>query len=257
MAGLLLLVVALLAGLVAVVIGLRDREPPGPADPGFQVPELAPTPGADVPRSAAIAPGRARAATRPTTAAVRDWASEVSEETRIPLRSLVAYAEAELAMRTAEPGCGLTWTTLAGVGRVESHHGRFGGSDIGDDGRLDPPIIGIPLDGSPGVQAIQDTDRGELDGDVRWDRAVGSMQFLPETWSRWGTRANGDGRAPDPQNVDDAALAAARYLCASGGDLATGDGWWRAVLTYNRSVAYGRDVFSGADAYAGAARTLG
>ncbi|MCA1656054.1 MAG: lytic murein transglycosylase, partial [Pseudonocardiaceae bacterium] len=52
---------------------------------------------------------------------------------------------------------------------------------------------------------------------------------------------------------DDAALTAARYLCASGGDLASAAGWWQAVLTYNESVAYGRDVFSGADAYARAA----
>jgi membrane-bound lytic murein transglycosylase B len=63
-------------------------------------------------------------------------------------------------------------------------------------------------------------------------------------------RASGDGKAPDPQNVDDAALTAARYLCSRGGNLATAAGWWRAVLAYNASVSYGQDVFSGADAYA-------
>jgi membrane-bound lytic murein transglycosylase B len=82
------------------------------------------------------------------------------------------------------------------------------------------------------------------------------MQFLPRTWLRWGVRANGDGKAPDPQNIDDAALTAARYLCASGGNLSTARGWWRAVLTYNRSVPYGQKVFSGADAYAKAAAKL-
>ena len=53
-----------------------------------------------------------------------------------------------------------------------------------------------------------------------------------------------------------AALTAAHYLCASGGNLSTAAGWWRAVLRYNSSVTYGRDVFSGADAYAKAAAKL-
>jgi membrane-bound lytic murein transglycosylase B len=126
---------------------------------------------------------------------------------------------------------------------------------VGADGRLSPPVIGIALDGSPGVRAIRDTDRGRLDGDTAWDRAVGAMQFLPSTWARWATRASSDGAPPDPQNVDDAALAAARYLCASGGNLSTGKGWWKAVLTYNESTAYARNVFSAADAYARAAVT--
>ncbi|OLF11067.1 murein transglycosylase [Actinophytocola xinjiangensis] len=251
---LLLTVAALVAATVVVVSWLdrSDRATPPPV-PGFEVPELAPDPGSAVPTAAAVAPGAERTATRPTTAAVRDWAATLSDRTQIPLPVLVAYAEAELAVRDTAPDCNLSWSTLAGVGRVESHHGRYNGSDIGDDGRLTPPIIGIPLDGSPGVRAIPDTDGGVLDGDVTWDRAVGSMQFLPTTWDRWGTRANGDGQDPDPQNVNDAALAAARYLCASGGDLSTANGWWQAVLTYNRSVDYGQNVFSGADAYAKAA----
>jgi len=255
-AGSLLLVLALVAAVgVAVVLGMDRPERPRVA-PGFPIPELDVPPRSAIPTAAAIAPGGATAAARPSEAAVREWAATLAERTQIPARSLVAYAEAELAIRGTQPGCGLSWATLAGVGRVESHHGRYNGSRIGADGRLDPPIIGIPLDGSPGVKAIPDTDQGRLDGDVQWDRAVGAMQFLPTTWSRWGERASGDGRSPDPQNIDDAALSAARYLCASGGDLSTATGWWEAVLTYNRSVAYGQNVFSGADAYAKAAREL-
>ncbi len=45
-----------------------------------------------------------------------------------------------------------------------------------------------------------------------YDRAVGPMQFLPGTWGRWGSDGDRDG-VSDPQDVDDAALAAARYLC--------------------------------------------
>jgi membrane-bound lytic murein transglycosylase B len=246
--GLVLLVAALVAGVVVVVIGLdRPNDPPAPAmAPAFEVPELDVAPGTAVPTAAVSA----------RSATLNDWADRVSEKTEIPARSIVAYAEAELSLRTTAPACNMNWATLAGVGRVESHHGRYGGSEIGADGILTPSIIGIPLDGSPGVQAIPDTDGGRLDGDPRWDRAVGAMQFLPTTWARWGVRAGADGADPNPQDIDDAALSAARYLCASGGNLASAAGWWQAVLTYNESVAYGRNVFSGADAYARAAAAL-
>ncbi|GAB3446054.1 lysozyme family protein [Actinophytocola sediminis] len=249
---LLLTVAALTAATVAVVVGLDGgRQQPRR---GFEIPALAPLPGSAVPDVAAVAPGPAAAtAPRPTAAAVRDWATTLSARTQIPLPVLVAYAEAELIVRTSTPECNLSWATLAGVGRVESHHGHYNGSDVGGDGQLTPPIIGIPLDGSPGVRAVADTDGGRLDGDPRWDRAVGAMQFLPATWSEWGARANGDGQPPDPQNVNDAALSAGRFLCARGGDLATAEGWWAGVLAYNRSVDYGQNVFSGADAYAKAA----
>ncbi|HEY7594863.1 MAG TPA: murein transglycosylase [Actinophytocola sp.] len=258
LAGPILLVAAIVAGSIAVGVGMNrpaEEEQPDAA-PEFVVPELAVRPGSAVPSEAAIAPGTSRSATRPTTAAVRDWADTLADETQVPSRSLVAYAEAELAVRANRPACGLSWATLAGVGRVESHHGEFNGSDVGEDGRSTPPILGVPLDGSPGVRAIKDTDGGKLDGDPKWDRAVGAMQFLPETWRRWGMRASRDGKAPDPQNIDDAALTAAHYLCSRGRDLSTAAGWWQAIMSYNSSVSYGQKVFSGADAYAKAAAKL-
>jgi len=43
--------------------------------------------------------------------------------------------------------------------------------------------------------------------------AIGWMQFMPDTWARWGTDANGDGVA-DPWNAEDAIYSAARYLAA-------------------------------------------
>src|SRR6478672_7603458 len=56
------------------------------------------------------------------------------------------------------------------------------------------------------------------------------MQFLPSTLARWA--ADGDGAA-SPLDLDDAAVAAARYFCAAGQDLSTGESWFRAVLSYN------------------------
>lgn len=248
-----LLVAAVLAALVGIVAGLiiSDREPePAPPPPPnrFAVPRLDVAPGTAVPHQVGAGQGG--------QATIGEWAEQVADKIDVPVRALLAYAEAERLVRASTPRCHLTWATLAGVGRMESRHGLHGGAAIGEDGRLSRPIIGVALDGSPGLRAIKDTDGGRLDGDTRWDRAVGSMQFLPRTWSRWAARSGGDGQAPDPQDMDDSALTAARYLCASGGDLATAGGWWKAVLTYNASATYGQDVFSGADAYARAATAL-
>jgi len=177
------------------------------------------------------------------------WAAALSRVIDVPARALQAYGNAQNLVDREQPGCHLSWTTLAGIAHIESNHGRFGGRSLQPDGRPSSPIIGIPLDGSPGVQAIKDTDGGVLDGDPVWDHAVGPFQFIPSTWMHWKADGNGDGVA-DPQNIDDAALAAGRYLCAGGKDLATGAGWWQAILSYNNSVAYVQSVFTGADGYA-------
>ncbi|WP_253776890.1 lysozyme family protein [Goodfellowiella coeruleoviolacea] len=203
------------------------------------------------PRASGVQPQASAVQPLSTADPFTTWVNRVADATDIPVRAVRAYATAELLMRARDPACRIGWSTLAGIGRVESIHGQYGGASLGADGRESTPIVGVPLDGSPGVKAIPDTDGGALDGDTTWDRAVGPMQFLPSTWQRWGARASGDGAPPDPQNIDDAALTAARYLCAAGGgDMTTPQGWWDAVLAYNRSVEYGQKVFSGADAYA-------
>jgi membrane-bound lytic murein transglycosylase B len=75
------------------------------------------------------------------------------------------------------------------------------------------------------------------------------MQFIPSTWRTWASDGDGDG-VDDPQDLDDAAYAAARYLCASGGDLSTATGWSAAILSYNHSDAYVHAVYDAAKAYA-------
>jgi membrane-bound lytic murein transglycosylase B len=179
------------------------------------------------------------------------WARQVADRSGVPARALRAYGAAELAQREAAPDCRLSWTLLAGIGRVESDHGRLGRADLDADGVARPPIVGVALDGSAGVREVRDTDGGRLDGDPTHDRAVGPMQFLPTTWARYGADGNGD-RVRDPNQLDDAARAAAGYLCGSDRDTATGAGWWEGVLAYNRSGEYARLVWAAADRYAGA-----
>jgi membrane-bound lytic murein transglycosylase B len=154
----------------------------------------------------------------------------------IPVTALEAYQRAARREAQLDPSCALSWPLLAGIGRVESDHGRFAGAVLHSDGLSTPRIIGIPLNGH-GTAMIADTDGGRLDGDPVYDRAVGPMQFIPSTWAGWGVDANGDG-VKDPFNIFDAAAAAADYLCAAGGNLSTTRGQVQAILSYNYSFDY-------------------
>jgi membrane-bound lytic murein transglycosylase B len=83
-----------------------------------------------------------------------------------------------LYIRAAATCPGLPWGVLAGIGQVETDHGR--------------------------VKAVSSAG------------AMGPMQFLPSTWAVYGVDGDGDGKA-DILDQADAIYSAARYLCASGG----------------------------------------
>ncbi|HTC70772.1 MAG TPA: hypothetical protein VK662_14475 [Acidothermaceae bacterium] len=171
--------------------------------------------------------------------------------TGIPRVALSAYITAATMQDRLSPTCGLSWQVLAGIGYIESDHARSGGSAKPNwSGVANPPIYGPLLDGQNGIALITDTDGGALDGNATYDRAVGPMQFLPATWREYEEAASGHA-APDPQNINDATLAAARYLCATGQDLRTADGLIAAVYGYNHSFAYVSAVLSVAVRYAG------
>jgi membrane-bound lytic murein transglycosylase B len=169
----------------------------------------------------------------------------------IPALALRAYHEAAAWAAGFRPGCGLSWSVLAGIGRLESNHGMHWGSAtrFRPDGMVRPPITGPALNGR-GVASIPDTDQGRWDGDRTWDRAVGPMQFIPSTWRRLGRDGNGD-RVADPNNLFDAATSAAGYLCLVGGDLSGREGLRRAVYGYNHSWAYVDAVLRWASLYEG------
>lgn len=172
-----------------------------------------------------------------TSLLLKDWATRLAKNTGVSVAALQAYGNAAEILRQTRPQCGIGWTTIAGVGAVESKHGTHGLSRIDGEGNIFPHILGPVLDGSAGVMLIKDTDKGKYDGNSRYDRAVGPFQFLPETWQKYGRDANGD-KVADPNNIDDAALTAGVYLCHSGGNLASAVGWRKAVLTYNNSEGY-------------------
>jgi membrane-bound lytic murein transglycosylase B len=180
---------------------------------------------------------------------LHDWAVQRAPALDMPVTALEAYAYAARVAQVENPSCHLAWTTLAGIGMVESHHGTYRGAVVGPNGDVRPPIRGVRLDGSLGNLQIADSDGGKLDGDPTLDRAMGPMQFIPETWRLYGVDANNDG-AISPDNIDDAALSAAGYLCWRGKDLAKPRGWMDALRAYNLSDQYARTVRDWATAYA-------
>ena len=199
------------------------------------------------------APGPAPVARscRPLAAAAASadpgWVRRTAAAAGIPEVAVAAYARAVLG---APRSCGLGWTTLAGIGWIESQHGTLGGRSLDAAGRPSAPIVGPALDGAGPVAAIRASAEGSLlHGDPEWDHAVGPLQFLPSTWETWARDGDGDGTA-DPQDLDDAAAAAAAYLCGTGQDLTTGPGWSAAVYAYNHSATYVSSVYLAATTYA-------
>ncbi len=164
---------------------------------------------------------------------------------RIPAMALSAYRKAEQTMALTSPGCGVSWNLLAGIGRIESSHANGGATDA--RGNAIRPIYGPTLDGTlPGNEVIV---QGSQNGRTVYARALGPMQFLPGTWSRYASDGDGDGRA-DPQNLFDATLAAARYLCSGGLNLRNQSQALTSILRYNNSMAYAQNVLGWAAAYA-------
>lgn len=168
----------------------------------------------------------------------------------IPDVAMQAYLAAAAMQARQDPSCRPSWALLAGIGKVETNHGRHGGSAVDQSGDVIPPILGLVLDGSiPGTRAVADTDRGVLDGNTVWDRAVGPMQFLPQTWASFERDVDENGVA-DPQNLFDAAGAAAAYLCASAtADIGSDGGMRQAIRVYNPSDVYVEDVVAAMERY--------
>ena len=175
------------------------------------------------------------------------WVQTTATATGIPERALAAYAGVAIRKSLEMPACGLSWNTLAAIGATESGHGTHDGSILAADGTATPPIYGIALVGGA-TDSIPDSDGGAIDGDAEWDRAVGPMQLIPETWRNWHVDANGDG-VEDPQNIDDATTATANYLCRASGDMATETGWSAGITAYNSDPAYIVKIATAGSAY--------
>ncbi|EUA73353.1 transglycosylase SLT domain protein [Mycobacterium xenopi 4042] len=112
----------------------------------------------------------------------------------IPKMALSAYRNAEQIMAASDPGCGVSWNLLAGIGRIESMHANGGATDA--RGTAISPIYGPALDGTLPGNAI--VVQSSIAGRVTYARAMGPMQFLPGTWAHYASDGDGDGVA-DPR----------------------------------------------------------
>ncbi|MTD59054.1 NlpC/P60 family protein [Amycolatopsis sp. RM579] len=155
------------------------------------------------------------------------WAAGLSGPLDIPERALVGYATGELTLRKELPNCHLSWVTLAGIGKASSDHGRFGGDSLDADGVVRKPLAAVPLQGAAGEAASE--------------KRTGPMQLTSPQWQR------GQGNI---QDIDDAAIAAGRALCAGGTDLQAGTQWWNAVAKYRDSDLFRQQVLGNAQLYA-------
>ena len=223
------------------------------ADPDVEVGTRTVPGGATVPARAIEAPASVSAPEEVspgfegTEAEIRQIVS-TSSTNGIPAAALSAYQRAEAVINSADKACNLSWQLIAAIGRVESDHGRYAGNALNAKGVATPGIYGIALNGKNNTSLIGDTDAGQYDNDTTYDRAVGPMQFIPSTWSVVGVDADSDG-VRNPQDIDDAALATAVYLCSGTDDLSTLSGQRTSVYRYNHSEAYVDLVLSVADNY--------
>ena len=88
--------------------------------------------------------------------------------------------------------CHVGWTTLAGIGAIESGHGTHGGSRLHADGTTSRPILGPALDGSSGTARIPSDEQSEKVARrlQAGTTPSGPMQFIPSTWRKWGSDGN-------------------------------------------------------------------
>jgi membrane-bound lytic murein transglycosylase B len=207
---------------------------------GTKVPTSAIEAPASVPVPGVIAPG--------VPAGTADQVVTGASTSGIPAPALSAYQRAAQIIDRADTSCNIPWELIAAIGRVESDHGRYGGNTLSPKGVATPGIFGPELNGRNGTQAIQDTDGGQLDHDPVYDRAVGPMQFIPSTWSVVQVDADGDGKR-NPQDIDDAGLATAVYLCSGRENLSSRSGQEAAVYRYNHSRDYVNLVLRIMEAY--------
>jgi membrane-bound lytic murein transglycosylase B len=177
-------------------------------------------------------------------------ASALVGTTDIPRLVYDAYRSAAAALAKRAPQCRVPWTAIAAIGKIESNHGRYAGALFALNGDVYPRILGIRLDGTRSA-LVPDTDGGLLDTDAEFDRAVGPMQFIPSTWVRIAEDGNGDG-VRDPNNIYDAALGTAAYLCRAvpSGGLDLEENLRPAIFSYNHSDAYVDAVLTWHQTYA-------
>jgi membrane-bound lytic murein transglycosylase B len=150
---------------------------------------------------------------------------------QIPPAALAAYQRSASVMAAAAPTCHLDWSVLAAIGRIASNHGGGEPQFIRPASTTRRVVVAAPIDRFP------DTDAGRLDGDPEHDVGVGPLLILPTTWAVVAVDSDDDGTR-DPEDLDDAALAAAVVLCGDGRNLSDPVDFREAAHMFNTAHRY-------------------
>lgn len=139
----------------------------------------------------------------------------------IPGQLIDAYKKAADATNAKKPGCGIDWTLLVAIGKVELDHAQ--GGKIDGNGTMTVKFAGPP---------------------TAYGTAKGPMQFIDSTWASSAQDGNGDG-VKDVYNIHDPALAAGIYLCqGGGGSLTDAKRLHDAIFSYNHAEWYVQKVLA-------------
>ena len=150
----------------------------------------------------ALPGGGGSSSAAPSYVSSGDWSEEATAD--IPEDYLPLYEKAAQEY-------GLDPAILAAIGKIETDHGRYGGTCAAS---------------SAGAQ--------------------GPMQFIPSTWANVGVDGNNDG-TKDVCDPEDAIPSAANYLKLSGAP----QDYHSAILAYNHAEWYYQDVVAQAEKYRG------
>jgi hypothetical protein len=115
------------AGLVTAGWLVADRDQPAPAGSVAAAATTRTTPAAGPSVLEVSAPVQAQEPGEGASGAggqtpLQQWAESLAGPLDIPATALVGYANGELALRSEDPGCHLSWVTLAGIGAASSGH---------------------------------------------------------------------------------------------------------------------------------------
>ena len=177
--------------------------------------------------------GRCRPA-RPATCrrSTRDWLRRTARRAGLPKPALRAYARAMLMSPEAVTSGGRRWPGSGGSSRstAPSVAARWAPTAVRrrrssarrSTVKVASPPSRPPPRARPGTATRCGTTRS---GRCSSSRPRGSSGAPTVTATA----------SADPNDIDDAAYTAARYLCADGNDLASSGGWSGSVFSYNHS----------------------
>jgi hypothetical protein len=123
------------------------------------------------------------------------------EGVEFPLVALDTYYRAARSSAEEDPACGVRWWAIAGISRVEGHHGTYGGAALDERGDATKRIIGIQLNGTTRPM----TGRS---GRCSSSRRPGAASPPTATRTAWPTRSTSTTR-PSPPPATCAGPAAA------------------------------------------------